>query len=567
MTALGSYESEVRKRLAALQKGGFTEKLWARDASLWKKGTRALEHIKNRLGWLTVVEVMLEQAGELIGYGRRTKKAGFAHVILLGMGGSSLSAYVYRMICGVTPGYPDLLILDSTDPSMIRRMEKSVDLTRTLFIVASKSGTTLEVKSLHQYFYHRLQDLKGNAAGKHFLAITDPESPLEALAEEQHFQKSFLNPPDIGGRYSALSYFGLIPAALLGLDIRGLLERAKKMADRCRVHAPAEENPGVYLGAVLGELGRTGLDKITLLCAPGTERMGDWIEQLLAESTGKEGMGLIPIAGEVVGKPMIYGRDRVFIHYTAGWAPDRKLQHRADELKRAGYPVIQLELKDPLDIGAEFFRWEIATAVAGAILGINPFDEPNVTESKENTREVLEEFQRTGRLPSRKPLLEEEGMCVYAGTDAKKFRGSCVEVIRRFLGQIRELDYVVLMAYIDRSPRHEALLQRLRHLIRKHYRVATMLGFGPQFLHSTGQLYKGGPRKGLFLQITAEDPEDLSIPGETYTFGVLKQSQALGDFQSMTQRRLRVLEVRLGRDVKRGLQRLVHLVEGAVQSV
>ncbi|MGH7275299.1 MAG: bifunctional transaldolase/phosoglucose isomerase, partial [Nitrospiria bacterium] len=456
---------------------------------------------------------------------------------------------------------------DSTDPSTIRRTEKSVDLARTLFIVASKAGTTLEVKSFLQYFYHRLRDLKGNAAGSHFIAITDPGTPLEALAEEQHFQKIFLNPPDIGGRYSALSYFGLIPAALLGIDVRGLLDQAKKVADRCRVHAPVEENPGVYLGAVLGELGRIGLDKITLLCAHGTERMGDWIEQLLAESTGKQGMGLIPIAGEVVGEPMIYGRDRAFIHYTAGWTVDKKLQNRASALKKAGYPVVQLELKNPLEIGAEFFRWEIATAVAGAILEINPFDEPNVTESKENTRRVLEEFQRTGRLRSRKPLLEEGGMLLYAGTEAKQLKGSCVEVFRRFLGQLRESDYVALMAYIDRSPRYEAVLQRLRHLIRGHYRVATMLGFGPQFLHSTGQLYKGGPKNGLFLQITAEDSEDISIPGEAYTFGVVKQAQALGDFQSMTRSRLRVLEVHLGRDVKRGLQRLVHLVEGAVRSV
>ena len=368
LTALGPYESEVRKRLAALQKGGFTEKLWAKEASLWKKGIRASEQIKNRLGWLTVIEGMLRQAGELIGYGRRIKKAGFAHVILLGMGGSSLAAYVNRMTCGVAPGYPDLFILDSTDPAMIRRTEKSVDLTRTLFIVASKSGTTLEVKSLLQYFYHRLRDLKGTTVGRHFLAITDPGSPLEALADEQHFQKIFLNPRDIGGRYSALSYFGLVPAALIGIDIRGLLKRAQKMADRCRVNAPGEENPGVYLGAVLGELGRRGMDKITLLCAPGTKHMGDWIEQLLAESTGKEGQGLIPIAGEVISDPMTYGRDRVFIHYTAGWTLDKKLQYRASALKRAGYPVVQLELKDPLDIGGEFFRWEVATAVAGAIL-------------------------------------------------------------------------------------------------------------------------------------------------------------------------------------------------------
>ncbi len=544
IASLGRYEAQVEKRLRSLDQEGFSEKLWAGDAALWKADPEVQKKIKNRLGWLTVTKTMAGQVGELGEFAQSVKEAGFTEVVLLGMGGSSLCPEVCRMTFGVADGYPDLKVLDSTDPATILHVEKDLDLRKTLFIVASKSGTTIEVQSLYRYFSEKVRAIERNSIGKYFIAITDLGTPLENLAKSEGFKKVFLNPSDIGGRYSALSYFGLVPAALIGINLDVFLNRAERMVQLCGSGIPAEENPGIRLGVILGELGKAGRDKVTLITSPSIRSFGVWAEQLLAESTGKDGKGLVPIEGEAIGSPEVYGEDRLFIHLSTASSTDQKLNKTIQALERSGHPAVKILLRDSLDLAGEFFRWEIATAVAGAILGINPFDEPNVTESKENTRKVLEEAHKIGKLYPQHEISEEKG-----------------EAVTRFLNQSKAADYVVLMAYLERSDDHERLLQEIRLAIRDHFRVATMLGYGPRFLHSTGQLHKGGPPNGLFLQITADDKEDIPIPGEKYTFGILKRAQALGDFYSLTNRGLRVLQIHLGQNIEKDLKRLLQSIK------
>lgn len=544
IASLGRYEAQVEKRLRSLDEQRFSQRLWAGDPALWKADPEVQKKIKNRLGWLTVTKKMAGQVGELKEFAQSVKEAGFTDVILLGMGGSSLCPEVCRMTFGVADGYPDLKVLDSTDPAMILHVEKDLHFRKTLFIVASKSGTTIEVESLYRYFYEKLKAVARDSIGKQFIAITDPGTPLERLAQEQGFLRIFLSPPDIGGRYSALSYFGLVPAALIGIDLAAFIKRAEQMVQQCGPGIPAEENPGIRLGVILGELGKAGRDKVTLIASPPIRSFGIWVEQLVAESTGKEGKGLVPIEGEAIGRPEVYGEDRLFIYLSTASSTDQKLDKAAQALERSGHPVVKILLRDSLDLAGEFFRWEVATAVAGAILGINPFDEPNVAESKENTRKVLEETGKIGKIPLQEKFLEEKA-----------------EAVLGFLNQSRASDYVALMAYLGRSDAHERLLQKLRLAIRDHFHVATTLGYGPRFLHSTGQLHKGGPPNGLFLQITAEDREDISIPGEKYTFGTLKKAQALGDFYSLTNKGLRVLQIHLGQEVEKDLKRLLRSIK------
>lgn len=547
VASLGRYEAQAEERLRSLDQEGFSEKLWAGDAALWKADPEVQKKIKNRLGWLTVTKTMAGQVGELSEFAQSVKEAGFTDVVLLGMGGSSLCPEVCRMTFGVADGYPDLKVLDSTDPATILRIEKDLDLKKTLFIVASKSGTTLEVQCLYRYFYEKLKTVHRDSTGDHFIAITDPGTPLERLARGHGFRRIFLNPPDIGGRYSALSYFGLVPAALIGINLGAFISRAERMVQQCSPGIPAEENPGIRLGVILGELGKAGRDKVTLIASPSIRSFGVWVEQLLAESTGKEGKGLVPIEGEAIGPPEVYGNDRLFIYLSTASSTDQKLDKAARALEGSGHPVVKILLRDSLDLAGEFFRWEIATAVAGAIMEVNPFDEPNVTESKENTRKVLEEVRKINKLPLQQEILEEKG-----------------KVLWEFLNQSRTSDYVALMAYLERSDAHERLLQKIRWAVRDYFRVATTLGYGPRFLHSTGQLHKGGPPNGLFLQITAEDREDIPIPGEKYTFGMLKKAQALGDFYSLTNKGLRALQIHLGQDVEKDLEKLLQSMNKAM---
>jgi transaldolase / glucose-6-phosphate isomerase len=558
--SLGRYDEPFKEILRSLDREKFAERLWKKDASLWKSDPEIQKKIKNRLGWLTVTKAMAEEAEALMAFSESVRNAGFIHVVLLGMGGSSLCPEVLRETYGVKAGYPDLIVLDSTDPAMILNTERRLDLAKTLFILASKSGTTIEMLSLYRHFHEKILAMKKNTSGDHFIAITDPETPLERLAHGEKFRNVFINPADIGGRFSALSYFGLVPGALIGLDLKAFLGRAEEMMMQSDSGVPAPSHPGILLGAALGGLGLAGRDKVTLIPAKAISRFGVWAEQLIAESTGKEGKGLVPVEGETVGDPRVYSDDRLFVCLGLDSSPDKELDQKVQVLQKAGHPVVRIRLRDTLDLAAEFFRWEIATAVAGAVLGINPFDEPNVSESKGNTSKALEIFREKGKLEIPKPVLEENGISISGNVKPGK-PVSLKETIDGFLNQSRPNDYVVLMAYVEQSRSHEALLQELRHAIRDRFRIATTLGYGPRFLHSTGQLHKGGAGNGLYLQITADDPEDLRIPGGTYGFGVLKRAQALGDFHSLMGKGLRVMEIRLGSHIEKGLKKLLQAMK------
>lgn len=557
--SLGRYQQQAERTVRLLDEHRFSERIWAKDPSLWKPEPEVQEKIQNRLGWLSITEPMVERTGEMTAFVRSVKAAGFTHAVLMGMGGSSLCPEVLRQTFGVKTGYPELHVLDSTDPATIRRVEKSITLRRTLFIVASKSGTTAEVQALYQYFSEKVRSIQGNTFGQNFIAITDPGTSLERLGRDKNFRRIFLNPPDIGGRYSALSYFGLIPAALIGIDLEPFLERAHEMMRACALRVPAADHPGIQLGAILGMLAKEGRDKMTFITDHAIGSLGVWIEQLVAESTGKEGKGLIPVDGEEIGSPLAYDHDRIFIYTGLNVSRKRVIDRKLDDLEHAGHPIIRIHLRDTMDLAGEFYRWEMATAVAGTVMEINPFDEPNVAESKKNTRKVLEAFQKTGRFAPRESLVDEQGIRLY-GERRSGPRGSLKKVIGDFLNQTGSGNYVALMAYIEQSPIHDLPLQKIRRLIRNRFRVATTLGYGPRFLHSTGQLHKGGAGNGLFIQITAEEAEDIPVPGEKYTFGTLKRAQALGDYHSLNQRGFRVMQIHMGKDVKKDLQKLTRLI-------
>ena len=556
----GSLQAAATAALDRLDTQDFSRRLWDRDPSLWKDDPVHQKIISNSLGWLTVADIMLKHVDVLEGFPQEMKSAGFTHQVLVGMGGSSLCPDVCRATFGTRPGFLQLHVLDSTVPASVAAVEASIDLAHTLFLVSSKSGGTTETTSFFQYFYERVRSIKGDKAGENFVAITDPGTSLETLAKEKNFRHIFPGQPDIGGRYSALSNFGMIPAALAGVHVQGLLDRAVHMAQACGAGA-AKDTPGLVLGAALAEAGRSGRDKITFVISPAIETFADWAEQLIAESTGKEGKGLIPVAGEALRDPAGYGKDRVFVQIKLVSDADEATENALKALETAGHPVIRIVLHDVLDLGAEFFRWEIATATAGALMGIDPFDQPNVQESKDNTKNLLAEYRAQGKFPEEKPLLQSGDIKVYGDAALGGATSSVAEVLTVFLKQARPGDYVALMAYIQPTPEHTVTLQTLRLNLRDACRLATTLGYGPRFLHSTGQLHKGGPNNGLFIQITADDASDLPIPGEPYSFSVLKHAQALGDLRSLASKQRRVLRLHLGKDVSAQLTRLGKLVQ------
>ena len=546
---------------------GKVRRLWQRDATLWTGTDEA-----NWLGWLGITEDQIAQHENLRKVAEDAKTGGFSDILLLGMGGSSLCPEVLRMTYGKTAGYPELHVLDSTDPAQIKSFQDKIDLAKTLFIVSSKSGSTLEPNIFKQYFFEQVKKAIGaDKAGSRFIAITDPGSKMQKVAEGDKFRHIFFGLPSIGGRYSALSNFGMVPGAVMGLDTKKFLERTEEMVQACASCVPVEENPGVVLGLILGSAARAGRDKVTIITSPGIFDLGAWLEQLLAESTGKQGKGIIPVDRESIGAPEVYGNDRVFAYLRLESAPDAQQDAKVAALEKANQPVVRISLTDPYDLGQEFFRWEIATAVAGSIIGINAFNQPDVEASKIATRNLTTEYEKTGSLPAEKPILEDKGVKLF--TDEKnaaelaKAAGSdksLVGYLKAHFGRMKAGDYFALLGYIQRNEAHEAALQAMRHAVRDKKHVATCLGFGPRFLHSTGQAYKGGPNSGVFLQLTCDDAKDLPVPEQKYTFGVVKAAQARGDFQVLAERGRRALRVHLGSDLAAGLRTLQDAVKQAL---
>lgn len=551
--------THINATLAAWQAANGVQRLWSRDATLWTGADEA-----RWLGWLDIVKEQLNQHEHLAAIADEIKQAGFSHALLLGMGGSSLCPEVLKTMFGAVDGFPELFVLDSTDPAQIKTFEQKVDLAHTLFIVSSKSGTTLEPNILKQYFFERVKQIVGTErVGRHFIAITDPGSALHHVAEADGFRHILFGVPNIGGRFSALSNFGMAPAAIMGINTRELLRRAQMMVTACAPDIPAPDNPGVVLGVILGVLANHGRNKVTMIASPAIRGLGAWLEQLLAESTGKEGRGLIPVDGEPIGGADVYGADRLFIYVRLEATPDATQDVAVTMLEAAGQPVVRLSMNDRMDIGQEFFRWEMATAVAGSLMGIHPFNQPDVEASKVETRNLTAAYEQTGSLPSETPILQETGIKLFtddanatALAQAAGHDRSLAGYLRAHLRRIGVGDYFALLAYIEMNEAHERALQEMRRMVRDATRAATCVGFGPRFLHSTGQVYKGGPNTGVFLQITSDDAVDLPVPGQAYTFGVVKAAQARGDFQVLAQRGRRALRIHLSADVEAGLATL-----------
>ncbi len=520
------FHTLIEPALQEIHRAGVIDRIWAKDHRLWKSDPT---EITNRLGWLTVQDQMRQRSTEFRAAIASAEEMRIKDVVLLGMGGSSLGPEVLRTSFGSAKGYPRLWVLDSTVPGWVRQVSRVLDPARTLFLVASKSGGTIEVMSLFAHFWDLVTKARMNRGGDQFMAITDPGTGLEQLARAHGFRQIFSNPPDIGGRYSVLSFFGLVPAALLGLDVNRLLDRAAAMADLCRRQSPLGSNPGAYLGAAMGTLAKSGRDKVTIIASPALSTFGLWAEQLLAESTGKDGTGLIPVAQEPVLVPSRYGTDRFFVYLRLRDGGNASLDRQVEGLAKAGHPVLRVDLEDRFDLGAEFFRWEFATAVAGHLLKIHPFDQPNVQESKDNTNRVLVSYQSTGELP---------GQPSHPAKQAMHELGA----------RVQPDSYVAILAYTTPTSEMENAIRAFRKALVARYRITTTFGYGPRYLHSTGQLHKGGPPKGLFLELVDRMKPDQVIPGKPFTFGTLAQAQATGDFESLRSHGCHAIRVLLGRD-------------------
>ncbi len=537
-------------------------RLWAGDASLWTGADEG-----QWLGWLTIVDEQLRAVDRFAGLSRDVRAAAFTHALMIGMGGSSLCPEVLKSIFGPVAGWPDLSVLDSTDPAQVRTALDGIDIERTLFIVASKSGTTLESRLLMDFFFEKSTAHVGRAAaGRHWIAITDPGSELEATAIDRGFRAVFAGRPSIGGRFSALSDFGMIPAACMGLDTAELLRRTADMVRASGPETAAPRNRAIVLGIALGVAAETGRDKLTLVTSPLLKSFGGWLEQLIAESTGKAGQGVIPVDGEELGAPDWYGDDRFFIYFRLSSAPDSNQDDRVTALEEAGHPVVRIEVEDVYDIGQEFFRWELATAAAGALLGLNPFDQPDVEASKIAARTLTERYRLDGSPPQESPLYETANIKVFAEPRAvfQPIEGDLAHYLRIHLNQIEARDYFALQAYLEMNSSCSNRLEEIRRSVGACKRVATSVGFGPRFLHSTGQAHKGGPNTGVFLQITGDDARDLEVPGLGCTFGVVKAAQAAGDYSVLAERGRRILRVHLGPDIDEGLDMLRDAVRKAL---
>jgi glucose-6-phosphate isomerase len=543
--ALGGYQQSVTARVKRLRDAKFASRLWAKDSSLWASDEQTARTVANRLGWLSTLESMRDDAGIMRALISESRSSGFTHALLLGMGGSSLCPDVLRRTFGSNRGYLDLAVLDSTAPEAVRIATRRAMLEKTLFLVSTKSGSTIETSSFFEYFYGLLSRKLGDHAGRNFVAITDPGSPLIALAQEKHFLRTYQNPADIGGRYSALSYFGLVPAALMGIDVNRLLAGAMSLLPY-GPGARGENHPAIQMGAMLGELALQGRDKVTLALSPEISSFGCWAEQLMAESTGKQGRGLFPVDGEPLPAPKQCPADRVFVQMKVTGSVDREQEAGLRALERAGHPVLRIQLRDKLDLGREFFRWEIATAVASHVLGVNSFDEPNVSESKANSGRLLK-ILSSGKAPARKPLVKSGGISVFGtipDTDGKNFK-QAEDVLAAQFRRVPRGGYLAVLAYVTPNKENDKLLQRLRLALREALGVATSVGYGPRYLHSTGQYHKGGPAIGGFLLVTEKSKGKLGIPGQNFGFETLIQAQALGDLEAIESRNLPALHIDL----------------------
>lgn len=554
----GDMAKKVDSTILDWEQGKKMRRLWGRDSSLWTNSDES-----NWLGWLAMTEDQLAHISHLAAIADDAQKGGFTHVALLGMGGSSLCPEVMSMTFGRAKGFPEFHMLDSTDPAQLKAFEAKLNLKSTLFIVSSKSGSTLEPNIFKAYFFDKVKQAIGDKVGDHFVAVTDPGSSFEKVAQRDKFRRIFHGRADIGGRYSALSDFGLVPSAAMGVDLKRFLNATEEMVHACSPTVPVVENPGAVLGIIMGVHTNAGKDKVTLITSPGISDLGAWLEQLLAESTGKEGRGIIPVDREEIGAPEVYGKDRLFVYIRLKDGIDAKQETKVEALEKAGLSVVRIEVLNKYDIGQEFFRWEIAVAVAGSVIGINCFNQPDVEASKIETRELTQKYEETGSLPPEQPILEDQGIKLYADekyagklTIAAGKEKSLTAYLRAHLNSLGDGDYFALLGYIQMNEAHEKALQATRHLVRDKKRAATCLGFGPRFLHSTGQAYKGGPNTGVFLQITCDDAADVQVPGAKYTFGVVKAAQARGDFQVLSKRNRRALRVHLGKDVDAGLATL-----------
>ena len=558
--ALGTFQSAFEKDLADLRDKRVMSRIWAHDHTVWKPEPA---EITNRLGWLHSPDVMGDSVKRMEDLADAVRSDGYTHALLLGMGGSSLAPEVLRKTFGVKDGFLNLDVLDSTDPAAVLTYADTLPPNRTLFIVSTKSGTTVETLSFFKFFYNWLSEALGqDKAGKHFIAITDPETPLTDLAARYGFRATFLNDSTIGGRYSALSYFGLVPAALIGIDVPVLLDRAMTAvcnSEGCNCPLTAD-NRGAQLGAMLGGLNRIGKDKVTLIAPPEIEGFGDWVEQLIAESTGKEGRGIVPVVREPIGPPNEYDKDRIFVQLRM--EGDDAVNLAVADLESAGHPVARFFIRDLYDLGGQFFLWEIAIAVAGYCIEINPFDQPNVEAAKVLARKLTAEYRKKGSLPGEKPVLEEAGIAIYGDERMNTLKGA----LAAFLGDAQSGSYIALQAFLQPKIETTAALQRLRVQLRDRFHAATMLGYGPRFLHSTGQLHKGDAGNGLFIQFTADDKRDIPIPEEagspdsSMTFGVLKAAQAMGDRQALLDRGRKVIRFHLEGDVLGGLKKLAEVL-------
>jgi transaldolase/glucose-6-phosphate isomerase len=560
--ALGPYQAVVDASLESLATKKIIHRIWANDYSVWKSEPT---EISNRLDWLHSPKMMLEQLPRFNALVQDVRSAGYTRVMLLGMGGSSLAPTVFAKVFGKSDGYPELTVLDNTDPDTVLAACKSLNLEETLFIVSSKSGGTVETLSLMKYFYARVAETVGReAAGEHFIVITDPGSDLASIAGRNLFRRTVVNNPNIGGRYSVLSYDGLVPAALMGVDLTKLLGAAMSAASSCEPSVVSRDNPSAWLGAVLGELAKKGRDKVTFVISPPIEAFGNWVEQLIAESTGKEGRGILPVVGAQLGPPVEYGNDCLFVSLQLDGDVDTIQEIALSKLRAAGNPVVYLRIHDVYELGGQFFLWELATAVAGYIIGVNPFDQPNVESAKVLARKMIADYKEQRRLPRPNASLNVEDVTVYGEVAGR----SPDVVLTNFLAAARPGAYIAIEAYVQPTEPMDKSLRELRTWLVGRYKLATTIGYGPRFLHSTGQLHKGDGGRGFFLQITSEDKEDLPIPDElgssksSVSFGVLKEAEALGDMQTLLAAGRRVISFHIRGNAPDVLDRLTEELRG-----